>query len=51
MGKLEDQRKYMGKEGEGTLERGNDSKSSGEGVEGGNGVQGGNWQAPVGPEL
>ena len=35
MGKLEDQRKYMGKEGEGTLERGNDSKSSGEGVEGG----------------
>ena len=33
--KLEDQRKYMGKEGKGTLERGNDSKSSGDGVVGG----------------
>lgn len=35
MEKLEDQRKYMGKEGKGTLERGNDSKSSGDGVVGG----------------
>ena len=35
MEKLEDQRKYMGKEGKGTLERGNDGKSIGDGVVGG----------------